>query len=404
MYYSFGILENSKKAKNINRNTYLSDFINTYLSNKYIVTTMTKKIEIRTEKFNVLESKDNENEVTIKGTAVPYNKRSRNGAKYTGKSIKKAAKTLEGKSLLYNHDENQVLGKVEETIPREDRLDFIAKANTEKEKVQDIHNGYVNTVSIQAMVEENEDAEEKEVLDVKEFLELSATPVPGFGDASITKHNNETNEEVRVETFDSLTENKEDTSGEPFAGFKDWNDCHSTMKDKGYTDEEADKICGALQDEFEDIKNQLNKNGGENMTDEDKNEEQDIEDLEDALNWIESNAPDKVISMIQDALQTEEADDDEDDEDNEEDEASEEGDKDKPEEKETEEEEEEEDTNEDNEDTEEKLQKLTERIEKLEKQESKEVEKSKQPNVGSEKPTDASTLAEKIRKAAKGGD
>ena len=402
MYYSFGILENSKKAKNINRNTYLSDFINTYLSNKYIVTTMTKKIEIRTEKFNVLESKDSDdNEVTIEGTAVPYNKRSRNGAKYTGKSIKKAAKTLEGKSLLYNHDENQVLGKVEKTIPREDRLDFIAKANTEKEKVQDIHNGYVNTVSIQAMVEENKDAEEKEVLDVQEFLELSATPVPGFGDASI-KHNVDSDAEIRVETFDSLTENNEDTSSEPFSGFDDFEDCKQTMKDKGHSDEEADKICGALQDEYETNEDETNKNEGDNMTDE--NEEQEFEDLEDALNWIESNAPDEVISMIQDALQTEEADDDEDDEDNEEDEASEEGDKDKPEEKETEEEEEEEDTNEDNEDTEEKLQKLTERIEKLEKQESKEVEKSKQPNVGSEKPTDASTLAEKIRKAAKGGD
>ncbi len=356
---------------------------------------MSEKIEIQTEKFNILESKQDEEEITIEGTAVPYDTRSRNGAKYTGESIKKAAKTLEGKPLLYNHWEDEVLGKVEKTIPKDDRLEFVAKANKSKERVQDIKNEYISTVSIQAMVDENEDADEKEVLDVQEFLELSATPVPGFGDATINKHNAENkDEDVRVEKFDTLTEDsdEEDTSGEPFAGFDDWDDCKQTMKDKGYSDEEADKICGALQDEYETI---LKNTEGDNMTDENETEEQDIEDLEDALGWIESNAPDEVVSLIQDALQTEEADDDEDDEDDEEEKADTE---------ETEKQEEPEENKETEEDKEEKLEKLKERIEKLEENKSKEVEESKQPNVGSEKPTSVDSLVEKVKKAAKGGD
>lgn len=153
---------------------------------------MTEQIDIRTESFTVKESKE-DNEVTIEGTAVPYDTESRNGVSYTKDSIKKKADSLEGKPFLFNHDPNIVLGKVVSAKPGKNSLKFEAVADISKEKVKDIKNGYVNTVSIQAIVEENE--KEDSTVDVREFLELSSAPIPGFPSAQAQANS------VRVETF-----------------------------------------------------------------------------------------------------------------------------------------------------------------------------------------------------------
>ncbi len=51
---------------------------------------------------------------------------------------------------------------------------------------------------------------------------------------------------------------------------------------------------------------------------EDKDEDkQDIEELTDAVEWLNANAPDDVINLLQDAIQTEEAEEDEDEDEDE---------------------------------------------------------------------------------------
>lgn len=434
---------------------------------------MSEKIDIRSEAFRVQESEneEGEDEVVIEGVALPYNKESRNGIVYTKESIQEAAKSLEGKPFLFNHNPDQVLGRVTEATPKKNHLAFKAVADPTKEKVRDIKNGYVSTVSIQAVVEESEEDGEGKVA-VKEFLELSSAPIPGFKEAEaqaqavrieefdmeqrentiirepeveggqdsrwdpqdkedfssesnyfeahavwfkeepqqtddvafeIARENEgklevnynalnsaydlaETDndlgsddimklrsllEDLREEWFEDkesldADNSEEKKSKEPFAGYDDFDDCVSQNQDK----QDPEAYCATIKKKVEEI----DTTGESNMSDEDTEQEQDIEDLGDALDWLDANAPDEVINMIQDAMQEEDdMDDDEEEESN-------------------------------DEESEEQFTKIEERLDELEeKLESEEVSESKQPDAGSDdSEISEESLANELRKKLRG--
>ena len=201
-----------------------------------------QNVIIRTEGFQVKESTETDDDlITLEGLAVPYEKESRNGIIYSEESLKNSYKTLEGQSFLYNHDPDQVLGSVENVEVAEDGLRFTAKLDKTKEKVRDIKKGFVKTVSIQAMVDEAKEGPDNRV-DVQEFLELSAAPIPGFKQAQATAAASA----VSIEEY--MAEKEQDRKGEPFAGYDDFDDCVSQNQDK--SDPEA--YCAAIKRQVED--------------------------------------------------------------------------------------------------------------------------------------------------------
>lgn len=435
---------------------------------------MSEKIDIRSEAFEVRTEKNEEgkDEVTIRGIAVPYEKESRNGVIYTEDSIKAAAESLVGKPFLFNHNPDKVLGKVTEAIPKDTHLEFVAVANPSKEKVQDIVNGYVSTVSIQAMVDETEEGPDNR-LNVNEFLELSSAPIPGFDDAKaqaqtvrieefdveeqnkviINEPNVEGSEEEKWDpaekeeyssdeqfynahmvwykenpdsvddvsfevarnhdgklyvnyealnsaydlaknaddiTMDDVTKlrsklkglrekwfpdresldgdaSEEDKSKEPFAGYKDFDECVADNQDK----KDPEAYCAVIKrkvedtpDDVEDMEDMNTMSDEEEDTSEEPAQEQDIEDLGDALDWVEANAPEEVANMIVDAIRGEE---------------------------------------ESADNSEDKVEQLEKRVKELEKKlegeedEEEEVEESKQPNVAENKEVTSSDVVEAFK-------
>lgn len=272
---------------------------------------MPEIVNIQTESFDVEEAEDG---VIIEGLALPFDKKSRNGVKYEEESVKQAAKTMEGNSLLFNHDETRPpIGHIEEFTHQDEGMHYRANLDPQEEKfIRKVNRGDIRNVSIQARVEADEaDAETVKVLD---FLELSLVPIAGFPqtDAEIMDMQTyaeklKTEEEwicecldcgFKLETDEHCTDiecpecggemrreerpgdgekESEDKSKEPFGAWDDFEDCKQDMMDDGYDEDSAEKICGELQNQLEsedsNKREEEKSNDGDNMA-EDKNEEQ----------------------------------------------------------------------------------------------------------------------------------
>lgn len=358
------------------------------------------KVEFRSENFTVEKTQSNDKknaEIKITGIALPYDTQSRNGVKYTEESIKAAAETLEGKPFLFNHDPNQVLGSVDEVNPTDTHLEFTARADATKEKVKDIQNGYVSTVSIQAMVDEAENEDEEGAYDVREFLELSSAPIPGYNEAKAQAQN------VRIEEFDITArekpKNKENQEkdksekdkenddgkrvGEPFAGYRDMDECISDNSDK----DDPGGFCAYLHHKAtgkwpaEEVMKKIGdfKMADDKGKDKEKRKDEQIEDIADALQWLEDNAPDEVTEIINDAIQSDQENGDGEGDDGEETETNDGDDG-------------------EQEKTEEKLEKLESKVEKLKNLiDNEDVEKSKQESIPTDSKPETADLVESIK-------
>ena len=201
-----------------------------------------QNVIIRTEGFQVKESQEEKDDsVILEGLAVPYEKESRNGIIYSEQSLKKNSESMIDKPFLYNHDVYEVLGRVTDVEVAEEGLRFTAELDSSKERVQDIKKGYIKTVSIQAMVDEADEGPDNRV-DVNEFLELSATPIPGFEQAQATAAASA----VSIEKY--MQEKEQDKKSEPFAGYDDFDDCVQQNQDKS----DPEDYCGAIKKQVED--------------------------------------------------------------------------------------------------------------------------------------------------------
>lgn len=154
---------------------------------------MGQKVLLEAESFAVQEAEAGDDDgVIIEGIAIPFDKRSRNGVKYSSDSIREKAGTMEGNPILWNHDpfvKENVLGHVVDVEIVDEGLAFRASIDpAEEDLVRKVERGDISTVSMQAMVDEI-DSEEDENTDadvhIREFLELSFAPIPGFPQAQI---------------------------------------------------------------------------------------------------------------------------------------------------------------------------------------------------------------------------
>lgn len=294
---------------------------------------MSKKIQLRTESFDVSQKEEG---VQATGLALPFGVESRNGAMYDKESVKENADSLKGKSVLYNHNPDRPpLGRVEKVQYTKDGLEYKIDFDEEEEEIiRKIENGYLNNVSIQALVDEEKSEDE---LWVEEFMELTVTPLPGFPETTLDS------ESMSVTTFveeymdgeapdeadeDDSEEEGKSTSKEPFGPWDDLGDCvDDMMANQDYDEETAKKVCGALQDELEGFECDYN-DGDDKMTDakddENESEAEAVEvgqvDLQNLFALVADMAPEgvevaDVTSTMEDLFEQEQDDDDEDDED-----------------------------------------------------------------------------------------
>jgi len=144
------------------------------------------------------EKSQTENGVYVKGMALPFGKTSRNGVQYEEESVRNAHEDLQGRTMLFNHKQDWVTGHILNTEVTDDGMFFEGDINPEAEMpngvpvAQAIERGDINSVSIQAFIEQlGEEADEEAVIQdmetekvaVRDFLEISAVSIPGFPQA-----------------------------------------------------------------------------------------------------------------------------------------------------------------------------------------------------------------------------
>lgn len=156
---------------------------------------------------NDSDSNDSNSKVKIEGFALPFDTVSRNGFEYSTESIKATAATLEGRSMFFNHNVEELpIGKVKQVEVKDDGLYFVGelcnKTEREKEIVEKVREGMIENVSIQCMYEnaKYDESQDSVKVDVKEFLELSVVTIPGFGETTLQA----------VENFKQMSKVKEE--------------------------------------------------------------------------------------------------------------------------------------------------------------------------------------------------
>lgn len=141
-------------------------------------------------KFEKIKNEKGKESYIISGNAQPLNEDSRNGIRYRPESVKKKYKTLNNVAFLFNHDTNKSLGHVIESGINNTHMTYRVDVDPEeKEYIRKMERGDIKHVSVGCMIE-NIAFNEKENIyecDVKEYVELSAVPVPGFSNTSANK-------------------------------------------------------------------------------------------------------------------------------------------------------------------------------------------------------------------------
>lgn len=251
------------------------------------------KVLINTESFKVQEN-ESTGGFMISGLALPFGKPSRNGATYNRESVIERHKFLEDKPMLYNHNpERYPVGHTAKIWCESDGMHYRGDVDPEEtDLIRKCKRGDINKVSIQAIVRPTEGEEEGDVW-VQDFLELSIVPIPGFGDTNMTPEGF-----ISIESF---------LKSEPFAGYKNFDDCVAKNQDK----DDPEAYCASIKDktEPEKTKGKSIKEGakisGEGEITMDKEIEEafgkvlkKIEDLEDKVAEQDEPAPMDVEAEI----------------------------------------------------------------------------------------------------------
>lgn len=125
---------------------------------------------------------------SLSGVALPKGQTSRNNFYYIPESVSKAAKTMEGRPMLFNHDENRVIGHVEKCKDSDEGLTYESDLDPAEEyAMRKLERGDLKNVSIQALIDPDKSSVDEDGTVnawVEEFLELSVVTIPGFADTT----------------------------------------------------------------------------------------------------------------------------------------------------------------------------------------------------------------------------
>ncbi|MDD3493064.1 MAG: hypothetical protein PHZ19_06195 [Candidatus Thermoplasmatota archaeon] len=215
---------------------------------------MKRPVFITLESYAIRETEGGDGFI-IEGLALPFGKRSRNGLTYDRNSIKETAEKWKGLPIFYNHNVNALpLGHVVKAEVKhgkkgfEDGLYYQGNIdNAEEAVVRKLKRGDIPFVSIQAIVEPTESGNEDDVY-IREPLELSICGTPGFPETTVNG--------VEVVAIESVFAPAAGTAGtetstakEPFAGYKDFDECVSKNQDK----DDPEAYCAAIKRKVEEL-------------------------------------------------------------------------------------------------------------------------------------------------------
>lgn len=181
---------------------------------------MPEQVIITAESFNIEKKKEGEGFI-IRGLALPFGKRSRNGLIYNRESCIATIEQWKGLPILFNHDENKPVGHIIKAEAKEDGIYYVGDLDPQEEAIiRKVKRGDIPFVSIQAIVDRAGEDVEGDVI-VKEWLELSLCTIAGFPQTFI-----EIEKFVKPKEDEFKGANPTETKAkEPFAGFKDWDEC-----------------------------------------------------------------------------------------------------------------------------------------------------------------------------------
>lgn len=282
----------------------------------------------------------------------PFDKVSRNGASYRKKSGIATLNTFVGSSVLFNHHDDELIGDIAKTRPGKNQEGAEGAIGTlrldpeEKRMIGKLKNGFLKYGSIGVIVENEEEMEDGHIeCDIVEGVEYSLVTVPGFKSARIQsvrdqiiehyhqegvtgplmreaeeyececiKCGNKVKSEKHCKDIKCSKcggdmrrverpgpgqpskpegENMDDKSrSEPFADYKDFDDCVSKNQDK----EDPEAYCASIKKKAEP-----EKPGGESMTQE---QSEKLDKLEADVKGIKENleAFGSALKEIQESL------------------------------------------------------------------------------------------------------
>ena len=265
-------------------NKYINSFFHNYSMSKDKSIILFHTEEFKFEK----KEKDGLQTVILSGNAQPLNEDSRNGVRYRPESVKKAYKSLANVAFLFNHDSNISLGHTIESDLNETHVTYKVDLDPEeKQYIRKIEREDIKHVSVGCMVENVEFNEEENIYecDVKEYVELSLVPVPGFSNTSVNKEGalflaEKLGDEKVLEKLKAESEKKE-TDDEDEEDEDDEENDDEDDKDKDEADDSDD-------DEDED------KEGDDEKDDVDDDSEEKKEEADDP----EESAEEKLAKTI----------------------------------------------------------------------------------------------------------
>jgi HK97 family phage prohead protease len=142
---------------------------------------------VASEQFTAQETSDG---VQVQGLALPFDKVSRNGFTYITESIKEAYKTFEGCPILFNHDSDKVIGHMEQIGVSDEGLTYVMNLDTDGPfgwVANKVKRGDLSKVSIQASYDVDKSYIDDDGVThawIDEGFEISVVTIPGFKDTT----------------------------------------------------------------------------------------------------------------------------------------------------------------------------------------------------------------------------
>lgn len=169
-------------------------------------------------KESVVQVEEKENQLIIRGLAVPFNKISSNGVMYNKESLIETLDLWEQCPVMYNHmieGESLPIGKIISMTPRDTGLYYEVEIDKTEEKIcNKIKNGYLKKVSIHILPKDITVRSGYQEAMVKRPLEFSVVPVPGFMETDMEAYmekinTNSLTEDISQKEKQDLNTNKE---------------------------------------------------------------------------------------------------------------------------------------------------------------------------------------------------
>jgi hypothetical protein len=242
---------------------------------------MVNTVNIAVESFQVAtEQPLSEFEVVVSGVALPGGRVSRNGFAYIPESVEQAKDTLMGKPVLFNHDNNSVLGHVTNVGYENGDLTYSMVIDADCNLgwvATKMKRGHLKKVSIQAAYDSERSFIDEQGIThayVTEFYELSVVTIPGFEDTTanvveMLKDRKQSSEEVPM-ADDEKSGQDEQPKDTDLTKLEEYGAVLAKLREEV---DELKKVVTSMQDD--DTKSESDEEEPDEKKDDDKDDDKD---------------------------------------------------------------------------------------------------------------------------------